>query len=250
LIIALFDTETTSAKIDRAGIVEIACALFYAIDKPVIPFYCTYSKPMHRCEPEAEKIHGITPEYYRWAPSDVWACWNLLKALKAYGQAVNQEVVLSGYNIDTFDIPLVANVLGVSRPLVESFRSLDVMRLALRRDDGQAYKLVNLFEQECRDHPDYDELVGGAHGAMADCLMSGYVLKKLMVKLGLQNPEDALTFLETPRALRCMPHGKHKGMPFNEIPRSYLQWAAKEWTHMTPDLRLSFQQEGFLRDPT
>jgi DNA polymerase III epsilon subunit-like protein len=212
-----------------------------------MPFYQTYCKPMYPCEPEAEKIHGITREYYRWAPSDIWACWGLLSNLRSYAEASGEEIVLSGYNVDTFDIPLVGTVLASSRGLIDGFKSIDVMRLALRRNDGQSYKLVNIFEQECKDHADYQELVSGAHGAMADCLMSGAVLKKLMVRFNLRTLEAVLDYLATPMPLTVMPHGKHAGVPFDQVPTSYLKWAAETWTHMNPDLRLSFQQRGYLR---
>jgi hypothetical protein len=95
--------------------------------------------------PEAYKIHGIGLEKYVLSPSEAIALWTFKTAL----DSLPQPVVLSGYNSDRYDYPLMQRCYPAAA--FDKYPKLDVMHLAMRRDEGQSYKLVDVFDQEAEE---------------------------------------------------------------------------------------------------
>jgi len=62
---------------------------------------------------------------------------------------------------------------------------------------------------------------GQPHSALYDALTTAEIL---LVMLKDNTVEDLLRLSGTPILLKSMPFGKHKGSPFSEVPRDYLEW--------------------------
>jgi DNA polymerase III epsilon subunit-like protein len=226
--------ETTSAKIESAGIVQIA-AVALLPGLRIEPLFQTYCKPSEPMTPEAERVHGITPEYYQYAPIDKMACW----VVKQITNGLPQPVVLSGYNSSRFDYPLIDKVWPAFRS--ENYRQLDAMTIAVRQANGASFKLGEIFQREFPG----DNLLTQAHDAMADCLMvAKYLKKQVEQKTEGETIEALVEWVNTPQLLSVMPFGKHKGVPFKQVPASYLTWAADAWTDMSPDMIYTFKSLG------
>lgn len=241
-IVCICDTETTSIK-PPIGICQIAAVLLVPGHggMTIEPLFQTYCKPSYKMTKESEDVHGITEDYYTIAQSDEMAVWMLSTLLR---ELEKDGVVLSGYNSTKFDYPLIEALYP--DPHLAGLPRLDVMNLAVRRDQGQSYKLVDVFKQEVdlQSDPRFAWILENAHDALADCWMTAAVLKKFMADRGTTNAYDLIEELKTPKRLTLMPHGKYRGERFEDIRSSYLTWAAREWTDMNKDLEYTFQQLG------
>ena len=230
--ILICDLETTGAKIESAGICQMAAVA--VINGQIIqPLFQTYCKP---CEPmgaEAEKVHGITPEYYEFAPTDGTATWVLWALIKQFGQ----NVVLSGFNSDRFDYPLLQKVWSGFNH--ESFQHLDYMPIAVREARGASYKLGDTYRRKFGE----DRLATQAHDAMADCLMVARLLTATLLEKNM-SVGQLISWIRTPQVLPVMPHGKHRGLAFKDVPASYLTWAADAWTDMSDDMAYTLKSLG------
>jgi exodeoxyribonuclease X len=89
------------------------------------------------------------------------------------------------------------------------------------------------------------ELVSGAHGAVADCLMVAHLLEWIQGKAGdwdLKTPEGLWQFSEECRTPTHMPFGKHKGELLSEMPKDYVGWALRTCEDMDPYLRKALEK--------
>lgn len=64
-----------------------------------------------------------------------------------------------------------------------------------------------------------------AHNAADDIKVMEKIFERLIKDVTL---EKMIEITATPFLLRSLPFGKHKGMPFNMIPRDYLMWLRKQ----------------------
>jgi DNA polymerase III epsilon subunit-like protein len=234
------DLETTGIDVATVGACQIAAvALIPGKDSGMVvrPLFQTYCKPSAKMTAEAEKIHGITPDKYRLSPPDSMAIWLLAQTISGLGP---RPAILAGFNSNRYDYPIMRRLL----PTFPDLPQLDAMHLAIRRDAGASYKLIDVFQQECSGVQGADWLLENAHDAMADCHMTAHVLAKFMADRGTVDARDLVEEMRTPKQLKLMAHGKHRGVPFNQVPASYLTWAAAEWTDMAPDLEFTFKCLG------
>jgi DNA polymerase III epsilon subunit-like protein len=239
-LVVVIDTETTGI-VEPIGICQIAMALFDPMGKTIEPLFQTYCKPSCPMTAKALETHGITPEMYANMPSDTMAVW----AVAALLREIDYPVVLSGYNSDKYDYPVI-QALGTYSIIVGTPK-LDVMRLALRLDTGQGYKLIDVFTQlGLAETPEGQTLLGGAHDAMMDSLMTAMILQQFMQQRETDDVRVLLEELATPCVLNVLPHGKYRGVPFKEVRSDYLTWAASTWTDMVPELRWTFEHYGLL----
>ena len=76
----------------------------------------------------------------------------------------------------------------------------------------------------------------GAHRAMADVMSAYNLCKHLCERTGRTLTQLAVAS-EKPMEVQTVPFGKHKGTPFNQIPRSYLRWMRENMTDLDGDLK-------------
>jgi hypothetical protein len=242
-VICIVDLETTSAKAETAGVVQIAALAMYPWGPgfSIQPLFETYCQPSFPMTAEAEKINGITRDKYRLASSEAMAVWLLGRAVSGLGS----NVILSGFNSNRYDYPIIERIAPTT-PL-RTLQRIDVMDLAIRRDAGQSYKLTDVFQQTSSWDEEFKNfLLAGAHGALADCWMVAIVLDEWMKERVTVDAREVVEELSVPKQLKLMPHGKYRGVPFNEVPASYLSYAASTWADMAPDLKYTFKQLGLI----
>lgn len=235
--ILITDLETTHRDVDKAGACQVAAVLVtedQAGALTIQPLFQTYAKPSEPMSPEAQAVHGITPDMYQYAPTDVSAIW----ALAALTTSLPQPVVMSGYNCTRYDYQLMEKIFPAGQ--FNDRPQIDVMTLMMRKDPEHGLKLVEVFERMFPDDP----IVKIAHDAMADCWMTAKILLSYMNEYQVFDPMTLATYCRTPLPTHIMPWGKYKGRPLKAIPFSYLQWMAANWDDMHPDLAAALQLKG------
>lgn len=242
------DLETTDKEIETAGICQLAALsitqhtnMSWKI-QPLLQTYCNPREPMRE---GALAVHGITPDLYKYAPTDTKAMWVFRTLIESLGPSP----ILCGYNSTRYDYPLMDNcsapgyitcdtcdLAGEPRP------QIDVMTLFLRTEPEKGLKLTEVYEDKFGS----DDLMTSAHDALADITMTARLLEWFLKRYPT-DPHVLAEWCGTPTQLEVMPWGKHKGQRFDSIPRGYLQWMADKWTDMHPDLACTLQNMGVLK---
>lgn len=215
----VIDTETGGVNKNKDGICQMTAVLFDPADGYHQIMMNAYCKPRAPLSPESTAIHGITNEQVAYQPDDdvqATLLKILIEGLMKEMAGDGTQLVLSGYNSQTFDMPFLDNVLGEG--FFTRFDHIDVMRLVKSHyPTMKNHKLVTA----------YQTLIGkpaeGAHDAVFDCLMTVEILKFLQEEKGLDYAKLAGVMAE-PTVLDVMPQGKHQGKSFKDLPGEYLQF--------------------------
>lgn len=201
-----YDTETTGIKADRDRIIEIAaydpinnCSLVELIN-PGIPI-----------PPEASKIHHITDEMVKNAPS-----------FKEIGQKFIEfcsgDVVLIAHNNDAFDLHFLRHEFNRSELTFPEWRFLDSLKWARRyRPDLPRHTLQFLREI-------YNIPSNTAHRALDDVMVLYQVFQSMVDDLPI---DQIFSLMQTKKDIRFMPFGKFQGKPLKELPSDYIEWLSK-----------------------
>lgn len=236
--IVVADLETTDKEIETAGICQAAALNLFQHQngewmwQPLFQSYCSPCEPM---KPEALAVHGITPDKYKYAPTDSMMMW----VFKAIIDALGSHVILSGYNCTRYDYPIMDKCYAVGT--FTTLPQIDVMTLFLRLEPEKDLKLVDVYERYFGS----DDLLTSAHDALADITMTARLLELYLTHYKT-NPLVLAEWCATPMEMPVMPYGKYKGKPFDGVPHSYLEWMAAKWTDMHPDLACTLRRRGYL----
>jgi DNA polymerase-3 subunit epsilon len=163
--LVIFDTETTGTdpKLDR--IVEFAAVKLHPDGRRET--MRTLVDPKVPIPPEASRIHGITDETVRGAPTLVETAVDILKFFDGAD--------LVGYNIQRFDIPILQTELGrigMELPL-EGVRVVDPQVIFFNREPRDLQAAVRFY---CGRE------LEGAHGALVDSEAALEVLEAQLVR--------------------------------------------------------------------
>lgn len=197
------DSETTGVTFeDRA--VEVAG--FLVEDDSIVKFYQSLVNPGIPIPPEASAIHHITNEEVQGAPSI--------------------EDAMEPFFDDDFDFVVAHNAAFDKRYM----------------DFGEApwactYKLANVVYPDAKSHSNqYLRYFLGlpklkhaqavfAHRALYDSECTTYLFQHLLAKATSEEPLDKmLKVSNNPILLKMCKFGKHKGAPWRDVPRSYLDF--------------------------
>lgn len=241
--IVFFDLETTTNKPQTAGIVQLA-AVFLNPDgppqglRPQIVFN-SLARPRREISKEASAVHGITIEHLTYAPPEravAQTFFCLLHALRRQG-----PLVLSGYNIRRFDVPILRR--AARRELPMNIPVFDLFELVQR--DPQLHKsglkLGEVYSQ-VTGKPPID-----AHDAAADVLMCAEILSVYVQWMTDQTFQQLFQDSTEPQLLKAFPFGKHKGVPIDKVPQSYLEWCHENLNDCSIDLRYTIEVRLGLR---
>lgn len=225
--VLVFDLETTSVEIDKAGIVEIG-AVFVDPDWNTYPIFSSLSWPRVELG-DSHEIHGITEEELQYAPSEAWVLYQFVSTIRALEQSY--ELVISGYNQSGYDVPIVE----LQYPgLLSSKPSVDMMHVITRYYPQHSGKLGEAYVGMTEKQP------VNAHRATADCLMVAEMLE-MLCKENLWTPLEVAKAMQEPQLYKMWPFGKHKGKPLESVPRGYAHWCLKNFDHLSLDLEFSLQ---------
>lgn len=217
------DCETTGLSVETDQIIEVAVQKFN-FDGTLESFE-TLIDPGIPIPPDSMAIHKITDEMVRGKPK-------IEEVLPEVFKLMGKHTVV-GHNIcyDLAMLKMAANKLGIPCP-INPENSIDTLRLARLYAESPSNSLETL-----RKHFNIEE--EGAHRAMNDVVVNVKVFKYLAIDF--RTTEEILERLKAPILLKTMPLGKHKGLPFRDIPQNYLHWASNQDFDM--DLSFTIKQE-------
>lgn len=162
--IVFIDCETTGVDVGKDKIVQVAAVRFNPETKKIAKKVWMIN-PQMPIPQGAINIHGITDEMVKDAPIFSEVAIEIKNALRGN--------VLAGYNINTFDIPLLRRELYEADCVMEEHETIDVFRIVKK-----------LFPRNLKDM--YERYTGksaeGSHDAFNDCVHAFELLECLVEK--------------------------------------------------------------------
>lgn len=216
------DTETTDAS-PTATVVEVG---WIRTDEHfnILDTVQSLIDPQQMISPGASGIHGLVNADVQDAPT-----------LKEYfteddptcfGRLLPDNVVVIGHRI-SFDMRFLAPYF--QSPPQELCTLRWARKLYPHADDHKLSTLIFALDLPRS---------AGAHRVLADVMSAYYLAQHICERTGMTLPQLAEASAE-PLEIHTFPFGKHKGVPFVDVPRSYLQWAQREMKDLDGDMLYS-----------
>lgn len=209
----VIDTETTGLDPSIHRVVEVAAVL--VADGKIVSAFTTYVNPQRSIPAVVTAIHGLVD-------SDVVDAPTLEETLPRLNALVAEADVLVAHNAP-FDRSMLPGL--VEKPW------LDTLQLARRLYPNlESHKNSVLRYELGLRCPEADGMP--AHRALSDAYVTARLLIHLLTATHAQeeypvDPVQLIEFLNAPVLLPVCNFGKHRGQPWNEIPRGYLEWVVK-----------------------
>jgi len=226
--IIYYDTETTGVQAKNDRIIEIA-----AYDPERDISFERFVNPGMSIPAEATAIHQITDEMVADA-SDFSVVGN------EFIEFCSGDVLLIAHNNDNFDIHFLREEFSRNNIEMPQWDFLDSLKWARRyRPDLPRHALQFLREI-------YGVESNNAHRALDDVVVLHKVFSAMTGDLSV---ESIVELLNQKRKLTVMPFGKHQGQVLSKVPKSYIQWLAKNGAFEKEEnaaLKESFTELGYL----
>lgn len=188
----------------------------------ILPLINSLCNPGMSIPAGAIDIHGITNDHVKWAISYQYLVYSIYQHIYENG-----PVVLTGYNITTYDIPILLKIyveLGLVDKSFCPYRgSLSSVHKQVQVFDLYAYALRHWYEYPSLKLTDLvtsrlNYSPEGAHDAAYD------VVSVFSLIDSIDNLSEAIEEMQTPKPYEIMPLGKHKGKRPEDIPSSYFRY--------------------------
>lgn len=202
------DCETTGLDPQTDRIIELAATLFTFSN--VVDTYESLIDPEITIPDTSIAIHHITPDMVKGKPT-------IDKVLPTILRFIGNHIIVGhGIQLDISFIAESAKRYGIPCH-IEHNLSIDTLRMARLYGESPTNSLERL-----RQHFNIEQ--EGAHRAMSDVIVNIRVFQYLAQHY--KTTEQLIERLKKPILLKCMPLGKYKARPFDEVPIEYLRWAA------------------------
>ena len=207
------DTETTGINAPEDKAVEVAAVLVK--NGQITAAFTTYLNPGRDIPAGASGVHGLVAADVEDAPT-------LEEALPWLNSLTTRVDAVVAHNAP-FDKSMLPG-------LVER-RWLDTLRLAKRLlPELESYKNQTLRYELNLHCPEASGMP--AHRALADAYVTARLLVALLQmaeRAGLPGTIDELIdTISNPMVLHMCNFGKHKGLLWSDVPKSYLSWLVKQ----------------------
>ena len=224
-----YDTETTGINSQSDKIVEIA-----AYDPERDRQFVELVNPECPIPDTASAIHHIDDQMVADKP-------NFGVVGQQFIDFCEGDVVLIAHNNDGFDIHFLRAEFGRhDMAIPDHWQFVDTLKWARRyRPDLPRHALQFLREI-------YGVEANNAHRAMDDVTVLYEVFSKMVGDLPL---EKIVELMAKKTKMTRMPFGKHRGVPLEKVPGSYVRWLDEQGALDKPEnkqLRSSFEALGVL----
>lgn len=160
----IFDLETSGLNSKSAEIIEIS-AIKICGDS-VTEEFNTLVRPIHPIDPASSKVNGITDSMVQDAPDICSALSSFLSFIGTYP--------LSGYNVSSFDLPILRRVFKDSLGIELNNSSFDILQFARERLSFLPNCKLSTIAAYLNVNSD------GAHRALIDCYITYECYKKII----------------------------------------------------------------------
>lgn len=223
-----YDTETTGTRPDKDRIIELA-----AYDPLNNRTFTSLINPGCPIPPEASAIHNISDDMVKDAPT-------FAEVGKKFLEFCSDEVVLIAHNNDAFDKPFIEFEFKRSSLSLPGWPYIDTLKFSRKyRPDLPRHSLQHLREY-------HGIAANNAHRALDDVIILHQVFSSMIDDLTV---ETILELMNQKQIIRHMPFGKHKGVPLQDIPPTYVRWLHENGALDKPDnaeLKEAFTELGML----
>ena len=205
-MLVILDTETTGLDSETDRVVELAAVRLEKVDNvwSVVSERSCLVNPGRPIPAAASAVHHLTD-------ADVADARNLEEAIEYVG--IQEKDVLAAHNAD-FDKSMLPT-LG-NRPWICTWKVANKVIT-----DAPSYG-----NQVLRYHLDL-KVEGGQgrdgqpHSALYDARTTAQLMLRLLTE---KTAKEMVEITQDPVLLKRIPFGKHRGLPFTEVPRNYLEW--------------------------
>lgn len=218
------DTETTDAG-PTASVCEVG---WIKTDEnfSILESVESLIDPQQMISPSASGVHGLVN-------ADVDHCPTLKEFFteqdpSCHGELLKSPAVIIGHRI-SFDMRFLAPYFEQTPQELCTLRW--VRKLYPEMPD---HKLSTCAFALALPKPE------NAHRVLSDVMTAYYLCKHICERTGMTLEQLAQASLE-PMPLTYYPFGKHKGTPFNEVPKSYLRWANENLTDIDADMKYTLR---------
>ncbi len=228
----VIDIETTGeappAEIIEFGRVDVVrMGDAWVVERPMARLY----RPLRAIPPETMAVHHITEADFT---PDTPVCTP--ERLQQAIQGGERPDVLVAHNC-AFERLFLEAALPASLPWICTYKvALQVWPEAPRHS--------NQVLRYWRDLKLDAALAMPPHRAGPDAYVTAHLLTELLSSASV---EQMVQWTSQPKRLPTLPFGKHRGLPWPEVPLDYLQWMARQ-TDMDADAIWCAQQEMARRD--
>ena len=126
-----------------------------------------------------------------------------------------------GHNVD-YDI----EVLKRSNVSTDRFKRICTLAVARKAfPELKTHTIGALMYHLSDSQSSARDMLKGAHSALADVQMTGFILEKIIQRLGISDqPQFLYIASEDARIPTHISFGKHKGSPLSALPNDYVKW--------------------------
>lgn len=213
----VLDTETTGTEPATCQVVELAWVLTSLDAAGPLAAGTTLVNPGCPIPPEASAVHHLVDEDVAGSPDLALAIKMMCQHLREEHQGVS---AFAAHNA-AFDSAFLPSLKG-GRPWLCTYRLARRLLPDLPAFGNQFLRYALKLQV-----PEAQGLA--AHRALADAYVTAALLRNLLAQVvdkpgWAQDLEGLAQQLDAPILLKTCGFGKHKGQPWAEVPRSYLQW--------------------------
>lgn len=160
----VIDIETSGLNTKYAEIIELSA--IKVVNNRVVQEFSTLVKPRNPIDPASTSVNGITDKMVQNAPL-------VRTALKEFLQFIGNNILI-GYNITTFDLPIIRRVAYETLGINISYKFIDVLHIANDR-------LQFLPNRKLSTVAAYFTIdTTGSHRALTDCYITKSCYEKLI----------------------------------------------------------------------
>ncbi len=170
----VIDIETSGLNTRYAEIIELSA--IKVVNNRVVQEFSTLVKPRNLIDPASTSVNGITNKMVQNAPL-------IQTALKNFLQFIGNNLLL-GYNITTFDLPIIRRVAHETLGIKLSYKYIDVLHIA----NDRLQFLPNRKLSTVAAYFTVDTT--GSHRALSDCYITKACYEKL-VSNAIPQPSSA-----------------------------------------------------------
>ena len=224
--ILFFDLETTGTDIKNDRIVQISTVLYscehfgYFSEVNILEKKCMYINPSIEIPESASKVHGIYAKDVETAP----LFKNVAKSILKY--FTQEDLILAGYNILNYDIPLIISEFGrcglTFAPNKEHI--IDCCRVFKHKEERTLSKALQFYcnEEHTEAHDALSDNVATAKVMIGQMSMYNLTLLE-MNDISVKNQVDYSGNLIMQDGVICFSFGKNRGKAVSEC-KDYAKW--------------------------
>ena len=206
----ILDTETASLQ---GGVVELAY-LEVDADLNVLSEFCSHVNPERPIDPGAQKVHGITDEMVKDAPT-----------LAEVASHFTGPIEMIAHNAH-FDRRMI-------QPTIQVGTMLCTLKMARALIKGTTNFKLETLQTELKLP------VQKSHSALGDV----HTVRDLLLHMREHCGMDLKQYMQAasvPSVVHLMPFGKYQGKPLTAMPASYRSWLLQQ--ELDPNLKLSLER--------